>query len=420
MAKILLGSVSAIALTLSAAHAQTLVIDGQTGAVVTGRRTSTSGPCVHIKNSPNTTVSAADIGPCGTDNTTADSQGVLIENSPGTKVIDSYIHVERKAAGCCDSHTNVLIRNSDDALVQGNVIAYGESNVTIASGNGRSRRAKIIGNYLVNPRGPAPRGQNVHVYGENATLLNDDVVVSDNYAVTDQKINPALSASQEDSLSFGYNSNVTVARNYVLGGTSNSGAAITFDQGMVSGQIVDNLTPQYNAGIQWTSGAGSIARNKSLITAGGPNGAAIIIGTLGYATSPCSGITVDGNIAAATGANGGLYTDPGCTNVTYTSNTIDPSWGACSPGYGGAAPPASCAAYWQLAPFATKFPPPTIPPLPYACVAASPLSTNTSKPTCGAAPPVTMACTFAVPNTAITVTKGGPAVPVPPMSVICK
>jgi hypothetical protein len=311
---------------------------------------------------------------------------VLISGSAAVKIVDSYIHVERKASACCDTHSNVLMRNSSDVLLQGNVIAFGETNVAVMSGDGRSTGVKVVGNYLLNPRGPMPRGQNVQVYGENASLLNEDIVVADNFARTEQSVNPALTARQEDSLSFGYSKTVTVARNYVLGGMSNSGAAITFDQGMVSGSIVDNLIHQYNAGVQWTSGAGTISGNKSLITEGSPNGAALIIGTLGFATSPCGGITVSGNTAAATGANGGLYTDAGCTNVAYVGNVIDPSWAACSPGYGNV-PPASCLAYWQLAPFAEKFPPPLIPPKPYACVAVSPYSTQVSVPVCdGSAP----------------------------------
>ena len=279
-------------------------------------------------------------------------------------MLDSYIHVERKASGCCDTHSGIVVRNSEDGLIQGNVIGFNETNIQIASGNGRSQRIKVIGNYLLNPRGPMPRGQNVQAYGENENLLNDDIEVTDNYAITDGKINPALSTAQEELSSFGYNSNVVVARNYVIGGQSTSGAAITFDQGHVSGDMIDNLTHQFNAGPQFTSGTGTISGNRSLVTDGGPNGAAFIIGTLGFSTSPCRGVNFANNVGASTCGNGGKYTDDGCTDVNYgAGNIIDPSWGECSPGYG-QTPPQSCEAYYKLTPFAEKFPPPPIPPMP--------------------------------------------------------
>ncbi|MGH8651923.1 MAG: hypothetical protein ACREYE_06935 [Gammaproteobacteria bacterium] len=58
--------------------------------------------------------------------------------------------------------------------IQGNVIAYGESNIEAFG----VTDLDIIGNFLLNPRGDFPRGQNVQAwYG------NSDVLVKGNYAL---------------------------------------------------------------------------------------------------------------------------------------------------------------------------------------------------------------------------------------------
>src|SRR5882724_5481806 len=114
------------------------------------RITSKAGNCVTITGAANITIQNAEIGPCG-------GGGIEISKSSGINIFDSYIHTETLSQGCCDNNDGIYAHNgSKDILVQGNVIAYGESNVEALG----VARIRVVVNFLVNPRGPKPRGQN--------------------------------------------------------------------------------------------------------------------------------------------------------------------------------------------------------------------------------------------------------------------
>jgi hypothetical protein len=381
---------AAAALIASAAQAFALtpsgpiVISGQNGTVISGLRiTSTSGPCVQIINSTNITIKGSDIGPCGTNNSTSDSRGVYISGSTGVNLYDNYIHVENLASGCCDTHDNVHVLSSTSVNIKGNVIAYGETNVAVIS-SAASDQICIFGNFLLNPRGPFPRGQNVQVYGSDSSHLNTNITVSSNYTLSSTDTAKYLFAAvQEDSVSFGFSGpSNTVDANYLSGGTSNSGCGVTFDTGVTGGSITNNIAPQYNCGVQVTSGQNvTLTGNKVLSLSGGVNGAGVIAATFGSG-NVCSTLTISNNISfaqagAGTPNNGGYYTDAGCTGITLSGNTFDPGYGGCTPGV-------DCAAYAALYPMDTTNPPPLIPPQPYSCVALSPYSTQKNAPSCGA------------------------------------
>src|SRR5271156_5444602 len=103
----------------------TMVIQNQTGTVVTGLNISTkTGPCIEIINSTNITIEQSQIGPCGTNASTAASQGISISGS-SANIYDNYIHVENVASVCSDdSHDGIYISNSSNNVnIQGNVIA---------------------------------------------------------------------------------------------------------------------------------------------------------------------------------------------------------------------------------------------------------------------------------------------------------
>jgi hypothetical protein len=147
-------------LIVSAHAAQTsgpIIIHGQNGTVFSGLNiSSTTGDCVTISKSANITIQNSQIGPCSTNNSHTNSRGIYIKGSTRINIFDSYIHVENLACCCCDTHDGVLVDGSIYVLVQGNVIAYGESNIQI--GLAPSDHVFVIGNFLLNPRGPYPRG----------------------------------------------------------------------------------------------------------------------------------------------------------------------------------------------------------------------------------------------------------------------
>jgi hypothetical protein len=76
------------------------------------RITTTSGPCVLMKGASNVTISNANIGPCGQNNSDSDSNGIEINGGSGNNVFDGYIHVENRAAtnsfSPTLSHTGIL------------------------------------------------------------------------------------------------------------------------------------------------------------------------------------------------------------------------------------------------------------------------------------------------------------------------
>ena len=100
-----------------------IVIKDKSGVVIQGLKiTSTQGDCVRIVNSKNITIQDSEIGPCT-------GNGVSITGGDGINIFDTYIHPETLNSGCCDHNDGVLAVEPTNLQIQGNVIAYGESNI---------------------------------------------------------------------------------------------------------------------------------------------------------------------------------------------------------------------------------------------------------------------------------------------------
>src|SRR5208283_1955354 len=104
---------------------------------------------------------------------------------------------------CCDYNDGIFITPGvSDVTIQGNVIAYGESNVVIngndgVDNNSTINRVTVTGNFLLNPRGgDNSRGQNV------AAWYATNVLVFQNYALSSRK-GYKYPEIQEDSINFG-------------------------------------------------------------------------------------------------------------------------------------------------------------------------------------------------------------------------
>lgn len=349
-----------------------IVINGQNGTVVSGLRiTSTSADCVKIINSTNITIQKSEIGPCGTNNTTSPSNGIHISGSSGIQVYDNYIHVERLASGCCDTHDGVLIDSSaTNVAIQGNVIAYSETNIEAKHG---SSHITVTGNFLLNPRGPFPRGQNFQSSSPSTSYM----VVSHNYTLSSTDTTKYLyPENQEDSFNFSGTNTFTVENNYVVGGHSPSGCAMIVDSGSNHGQFLNNtVVNSGECGISISTGVGHVMDSNKVLNltpvVGGGNTAMSVWKQ--SSTQPCGGassptnIQVSNNIAAEVrtdGTDSGWWDGGGCDPLLMYSNT----WGQ--------------AAYNLLYPMANTNPAPLIPPQPYSCVISSPYSTQTTKPQC--------------------------------------
>ena len=332
-----------------------IVISGQNNTVIQGLKISTThGDCVKISNSTNITIQNSEIGPCA-------GNGIKIVGGSGIKILDSYIHPETMSPICCDLNDGILAIMATQSLwIQGNVIAYGESNVEIQGGSA----VTVIGNFLLNPRGPSPRGQNFQCWSNCS-----NVTVENNYALSSSDVTKYLyPEATVDSISFGVSNGFIVQDNFVTGGHSVSGCGILADSFSNGGQILNNLlldTGQCGIGI--VDGSHVVQQNKvyNQTPVSGSGNTAIFAAHYGH-SNVCGPITVTDNVADEVKPNGthSGWWDPGtCGPIDISSD----KFGLSADSVLGA--PATFSA-------------PLIPPQPKNCVVISPYSTQTSAVLC--------------------------------------
>ncbi|MGA2857443.1 MAG: right-handed parallel beta-helix repeat-containing protein [Candidatus Sulfotelmatobacter sp.] len=333
-----------------------LIIKNQSHKVYQRLRiTSSTGDCVKIIDSYDITIENSEIGPCA-------GNGVNISGGGDIQIFDSYIHPETLSKGCCDHNDGVYAHHTSRITVQGNVIAYGESNIEATK---NVIGLVVIGNFLLNPRGPYPRGQNVQAWKAG------DIVVKDNYALSslDTHTYP-YAENQEDSINFGFTSKIVASGNYITGGHSPSGCGLIADAGANRAQFTGNrLVDTGQCGIGIASGTDQVVEgnwvvNRNPVPKGG-NTAVYVWNQ--YKRLPCGPVAVSNNIGTAVKQGGtldGFSNGGGCEPVTLKDNI----WGE--------------PARKQLDPVETKLPPPLIPPEPRTCVVQSPYSTQTKWPSC--------------------------------------
>ncbi len=334
-----------------------LVIQNQSHQTYSGL-TITSGAgqdCVEITNSQDITIENSQIGPCG-------GNGISINGGSKIQILDSYIHPETQSPGCCDHNDGVLVQSSSAITIQGNVIAYGESNVEAPQG---VKLLTVTGNFLLNPRGPFPRGQNIQAWSSS------NVVVKNNYTIDSSDTQQYLYAgNQEDSINFGIGTGFLAKGNYINGGQSVSGCGLIADDGANDAQFVGNrLVDTGQCGIGIASGTNQLVSANRIINRnpvpGGGNTAIYVWSQ--YQGVGCGPVTISHNIATeihSDGTQSGYWDGGGCEPVTLSGDIWNED------------------AEKKLTPVDKKRPPPLIPPRPKHCVAQSPYSTQTGWPAC--------------------------------------
>lgn len=339
-------------------------INGQNGTVVENLHiTNPSGDCVLISNSTNVIIRRSEIGPCG-------GHGVKISGGNTTGIYDNFIHPEKPlATNCCDTHDGIFANNTSNLSIQGNVIAYGESNIEVTN----STTVTAIGNFLLNPIDSDPsqhadgqsRGQNFQAWGRNS-----GITVENNYALSSTDRSKYLfPENQEDAINFGLTNGIVVQGNYITGGHSRSGCGVIADDASNSAQFLNNtLLDTGQCGLSIASGTNQVVSNNRILNrtpvAGGGNTAIMVWKQY---SSACGPVTVSGNIATETkpdGSQSGFWNGGGCGTVSSTNNTFDG------------------AALTLLTPPSKTMPPPSIPPVPKDCVVVTPFTNNTSLPSC--------------------------------------
>ena len=359
------------------------------------RISTTSGDCVDLIGASNVIFEASDIGPCA-------GRGVAINGGSGDNIYDSYIHVENKATSCCDSHDGIFITLSSKDTVQGNVVAYGESNIqTFASDN-----IAIVGNFLLNPLGPFPRGEQIQTGpGSNIVIINNFMLSTDRKTLGRAvgTINTApIRYGQDntgnrpsDNLSIYTTRNVDVENNYITGGLdatrpgsggaqASSGCGLIADGSDTSapkGITFKNntLVNTGQCGIGIATGTNDVVTGNKIINLN-PNGSgntALYIWKQ-YKAS-CGPVLLNGNIASLIRSDGyasGYWNGGGCALVTCDG--VNTNIDNCNIfDYG-----SHRTAYKLLHPIGTRVPPPLIPPLPKKCIVKSLYSTQTGLLVC--------------------------------------
>jgi hypothetical protein len=368
---------------LSACSAPTtlspVVIRNQSGVVIENLRiTSTTGDCIQVIDSTDITIRNSEIGPCTGGGA---ANAISISGGSGIAIYDNYIHQADTRAGCCDTHDGIFAAGGSASLrnltIQGNIIAYGETNIEIQDAVGVS----VIGNFLLNPIDSNPalatalqhRGQNFQCWRGKLSTGCVDVAVQNNYALS--SLDTTLYAypeNQEDSLNFGYADGAFIQNNFVTGGHSPSGC------GIIADDAADNIIVQHNrllytgqCGIGVAGGVnGVVDGNKVYNPAPVASGGNTAIYTWRQYSSSCGPTMVSNNVADAiqpSGYHSGFWDGGGCS-TSLDENTF------------------GAAADTLLTPASALFEPPLIPPQPKECVVASPYSTQKGSPAC---PPLT-------------------------------
>jgi hypothetical protein len=341
-----------------------ITISGQAGTIISNLRiTSTTGNCVTITNSTNITIKSSEIGPCGTASGSTLGNGISISGSNSVFVYDNYIHPETLSSSCCDRHDGIYgTGGNQNVTIQGNVIAYGESNIEF---NGANSFISVIGNLLVNPRGPYPRGQNFQCWGSSATTRCSSITVQNNYALssTNQTMY-AYPENQEDSINFGFTNGALVQGNFVTGGHSSSGCGIIADDTANNVQFKANrLLNTGQCGIGIADGTNAVVDSNKIYNTNplmGAGNTALYVWKQ-YA-NPCGPTTVSNNIAdeiRSDSTHSGYWDGGGCS-VSLSGNTF------------------GVAADALLTPVTAAFVAPLVPPQPKGCIVTSPFTTNTS------------------------------------------
>ncbi len=367
--KVTLSALFFTSLCSSATHllSSPLVIEGQRDVVISNVHiTSTTGNCISITKSINITVENSEIGPCGTASGMSRGNGISLTNSNHIYIYDNYIHVETSTSRCCDRHDGIWGNDGNqNVTIQGNVIAYGESNIEFTGGNSS---VIVTGNFLLNPRGPQPRGQNFQCWGKGPDHVCRAVIVQNNYALSSLDTAKYLyPENQEDSINFGFTNGAIVQDNYVTGGHSHSGCGVIADDRADSMRFEKNLllnTGQCGIGI--ADGINQlVSGNKIYNTTPVPRAGNTAIYVWKQYGSPCGPTVISNNIADMILANKrhNTYWDGGGCNAELSNNTFN------------------AAAHRLLMQLTNVFPTPLIPPQPKKCVASSPYTTNTTAAT---------------------------------------
>ncbi len=329
-----------------------MVIDGKNGVTIENLKiSSTSGDCLIIRNSQNITVRNSEIGTCK-------GNAVVVTGSTNVKIVDSYIHPEFKVTACCDKGDGIFAHTTSGLLIQGNVIAYSESNIMMLG----VRDSQVIGNFLLNPMGPFPRGSQVQVW-DFAGTRSSNIRIENNYALASTDSQYRFAEGQTDGINIGYTDGAVVRNNYVEGGRYPTGCALIADKSANNVQFTNNTAVDVGqCGIGIAGGKNNVVELNRVYSHGLDRTDVGNVGVYVWNQYPeaCGPVTIRNNVLAFIRTDGSftsMWIGDGCDPVSQTGNTFDQ------------------AAVNAMTPVETKLPPPaSVPPMPYSTKTMSPFT----------------------------------------------
>ena len=269
---------------------------------------------MQLINSSNITITNSEIGPCA-------GNAVSISGGHQISVFDSYIHPKTQSPGCCDHNDGILAVGTSKFLIQGNVIAYGETNIEVRG----SSTVTVNGNFLLNPRdeqgGIGPRGSNFQCWGQDRTGPGcTDVVVENNYALSSLDTAQCLyPEATEDSINFGHTNGMIARNSYITGGHSAAVCGLIADLGADNAQFLSNtLIDTGQCGIGIADRTNQLVDSNRVINRNPVDGSGnqAIYVWQGYgAAGNCGPVTVSNNIAIQLKPGGivsGFWKGAGC------------------------------------------------------------------------------------------------------------
>jgi hypothetical protein len=188
-----------------------------------------------------------------------EQHGVDISGGSNINIYDNYIHVENIGSVCNHSHDSVHITGkATRVMLQGNVIAYGHSNVTVWDASDIS----LVGNFLLNPRGTISCGNEANRRGNQFQAWSTDsnpnrnITILNNYSISSPDTSKwKFPGVQADAINFGVTNNILAVGKYVVGGEDSSSCGINVDYKGNNSQIRNNILKQFplrHRGWQWS------------------------------------------------------------------------------------------------------------------------------------------------------------------------
>lgn len=355
------------------------------------RITNTNGPCVVGNDVTNVTIENSNIGPCGTNDSSSDSNGIELNGGSNINIYDSYIHIQNLGSeafgdySSTNTHYNIYGNGATKVTIQGNVIGFASRNIIPVNASGWV----INGNYIAESEDGDGGGNTIQdISGSGDTIENNYFFQCEasGVAPSGEPICPSSfpgmidAVGDNDAVSIYGSTGDSVTGNYSIGGVepaSGDAAGIDSDSGSNSTTISNNTWLE-GSGIVQNCGSVTVENNK--VWSNNFESSEDVAFYFTYAGSSYCGEGQGSTSVSGNEGNMHNTDNSGETNNNGCYSTLSPN--PCSSGGTFGSDFSGLTSGMTAAQVMATIPPPAIPPLPHSCVVKSPFSNNTTMPGC--------------------------------------